>query len=289
MAKLEISVGFKIDKAFEAQLDEARAIAGEDRATFMREAVRSAMVRTIEGSKPSHSEVEPAAGLSLEDAATTIRWLEQTLVEFKQVAGDLQRQSAKLQALKRDDANAMHRARTEFLEGYPERIMKSQKPVHDRLAELSAKMDSLPGIADIQATLTRIEAVVANALASMVEAIRKNGEIIVAEAQATRALVKETGKRKPALFNLNIGGHSFSTTFVTTWTLVTSVMGALGIFQIASLYSPLAASMVSRLIDGDHGVCELIELRYGRQDCQVPEDRRIALAPTAGSASGKRR
>lgn len=289
MAKLEISVGFKINKAFEAQLDEARAIAGQDRATFMREAVRSAMLRTIEGPGPSHSEAEPAAHFSLEDARATIRWLEQTLVEFKQVADDLQRQSAKVQKLQRDDANAMHRARTEFLEGYPERIMKSQKPVHDRLAELSAKMDSLPQIADIQATLTRIEAAVVDALAGIMKAIDRNGEIIVAEARATRALVKDTGRRKPALFNLVISERSWSTTFLVTWTLVISVMGALGLFQIASLYSPLAKSMASRLIDGDRGVCELIERRYGRQDCVVPKDRRIALVPTTGSAAGKRR
>lgn len=289
MAKLEISVGFKIDKAFEAQLDEARAISGEDRATFMREAVRVAMLRAIEGPGSSDSEPEPAARLSFEDAATTIRWLEQTLVDFKQVAGDLQRQSAKLQELKRDDANAMHRARAEFLKGYPERIMKSQKPVHDRLAELSAKMESLPGIAAIQTSLTRIEAAVVDALAGMAEAADRNGEMVVAEARATRALVKETARRRPALFNLVIAERSWSTTFLATWTLATSVLGTLGLFQIASLFSPMATSMVSQLIDGDRGVCELIERRYGRQDCLVPRDRRIALAPPARLAAGKRR
>lgn len=289
MAKLEISVGFKIDKAFEAQLDEARAISGEDRATFMREAVRIAMLRTIKGPGSSDDEPEPAARLSFEDAATTIRWLEQTLVDFKQVAGDLQRQSAKLQELKRDDANAMHRARTEFLEGYPERIMKSQQPVHDRLAELSAKMENLPGIAAIQTTLTRIEAAVVDALAGMAEAADRNGEIVVAEARATRTLVKETARRRPALFNLVIAERSWSTTFLATWTLGTSVLGALGLVQIASLFSPMATSIVSHLIDGDRGVCELIERRYGRQDCLVPKDRRITLAPPAQLTVGKRR
>lgn len=289
MAKLEISVGFKIDKAFEAQLDEARAISGEDRATFMREAVRVAMLRAIEGPGPSGSEPEPTARLGFEDAATTIRWLEQTLVDFKQVAGDLQRQSAKLHELKRDDAAAMHRARAEFLEGYPERIMKSQKPVHDRLAELSAKMDSLPGIDDIQTTLTRIETAVIDALAGMAESAGRNGDIVVAEARATRALVKETARRKPALFNLVIAERSWSTTLLVTWSLATSVLGGLTIFQIASLFPSMAKPMVSYLVEGDRGVCELIERRYGRQDCLVPKDRRIERAPSARSAAGKRR
>ncbi|WP_342659374.1 hypothetical protein NPJ82_17940 (plasmid) [Sphingomonas sp. NY01] len=149
MAKLEISIGFKVDREYDAQLDQALAITGEDRATFVREAVRFAMTRTIKGSDPSDSEPEPTAQFSFEDAAATIRWLEQTLIDFKQVAGEHQRQSANLRKLERDDANAMHRARAEFLEGYPERIMKSQKPVHDKLTELSGKMDDLPGVADI--------------------------------------------------------------------------------------------------------------------------------------------
>lgn len=288
MAKLEISVGFKIDKAFEAQLDEARAISGEDRTTFMREAVRVAMLRAIGGTGASEAEGAFAPRFDIEDARRTIWWLKETLVDFKQIADDLRRQAADAQAVKRDDAAAIHRARTEFLDGYPERIRTSQKPIMDRLAELSAKMDSLPGIDDIYATLTRIEAAVIEALAAMAEAVDRNGEMVVAEARATRALVKETARRRPALFNFVIAERSWSTTFLATWTLATSVLGALALFQIASLYSPLATSMVSRLIDGDRGVCELIERRYGRQDCLVPKDRRVELAPPARSAAGKR-
>jgi hypothetical protein len=289
MAKLEISVGFKIDKAFEAQLDEARAISGEDRATFMREAVRVAMLRAIGGTGASEAEGAAAPRFDIEDATRTIWWLKEALVDFKQIADDMRRQAAELQAVKRDDAAAIHRARTEFLDGYPERIMKTQKPVLDQLIELSAKMDSLPGIDDIQTTLTRIEAAVVDALAGMAEAADRNGEMVVAEARATRALVKETARRRPALFNLVIAERSWSTTFLATWTLGTSVLGALGLVQIASLFSPMATSMVSHLIDGDRGVCELIERRYGRQDCLVPRDRRIQLAPPARSAAGKRR
>ena len=289
MAKLEISVGFKIDKAFEAQLDEARAISGEDRATFMREAVRVAMLRTIGGSGLSEAEGASASRFDVEDATRTIWWLKEALVDLKQIADDMRRQAAELQTVKRDDAAAMHRARAEFLDGYPERIMKSQKPVHDRLAELSAKMDSLPGIAAIQASLTRVEAMVVDSLAGMAEATGRNGGIIVAEARATRALIEKTGRRRPALFNLVIAERSWSTTFLATWTLATSVLGALGLFQIASLFSPMATSMVSRLVDGDRGVCELIERRYGRQDCLVPKDRRVEFARAAGSAASRRR
>ena len=93
--------------------------------------------------------------------------------------------------LKRDDATAIHRARAEFLEGYPERIMKNQKPVHDRLTELSGKMDILPGIADIRAILERIEAAVGQALAAMVEAAKTDRAAAAAETKATRALIEK--------------------------------------------------------------------------------------------------
>lgn len=289
MAKLDISIGFKIDKEYEAQLDQALAITGEDRATFVREAVRVAMTRTIEGPEASDSEPKPTAQLRFEDAAVTIRWLEQTLVDFEQVAGDLQRQASDLQLLKRADADAMHRARAEFLEGYPERIMKSQKPVHDKLAELSGKMDDLPGVAGIQTALTQIEGEVVASLASMVDAAQEDRMTAAAEARATRILIEKANKRRPALFNLVISERSWSTTFLATWSLATSVLGALALFQTASLFPPVATYMADHFVDDDRGVCQLIERRYGRQDCLVPRTDGSSLRRPPNRTGGKQR
>lgn len=289
MAKLEISIGCKIDKEYEAQLDQAVAIAGKDRATFIREAVRVAMKGTIQGTDPSDSGAESTARLSFKDAAATIRWLQDCLIDFKQIAGDMQRQSAELRVLKRDDANAMHRARTEFLDGYPERIRKSQAPVHDKLTELSGKMDDLPGIAEILAAVTGIEGKVVVPLADMAEAVQENSTTVVAEARTTRTLIEKANRRRPAVFNLVITDRSWSMTFLLTWSLVTAVMGAWAVLQIASLFPPVAMHVADRFVDDDRRVCQLIERRYDRQDCLVPKDRRIELAAPAGPATGKRR
>ena len=289
MAKLEISIGCKVDKEYEAQLDQAVAVTGKDRANFIREAVRVAMARTIKESETPDGEPEATTPFSFEDAATTIRWLKDNLTDFDQIAHDLQRQSSELQALKRADADAMHRARAEFLEGYPERIMKSQKPVHDKLTELSGKMDDLPGIADILVVVTRIEGQVVAALASMVEAAKEDRKTAAAEAKATRTVIEKTNKRRPALFNFVVSETSWSGTFLATWSLVLATLGALTLFQTASLFPPVAMYMAAHFVDDDRGVCQLIEQRYSRRDCLVPKNRRIELTPPATPTAGKRR
>lgn len=289
MAKLEVSIGCKIDKEYEAELDRAVAITGEDRATFIREAVRVAMIRTIEGPEPSDSEPEPKAQLGFEDAATTIRWLERTLVDFKQVAGDLQRQSFDLQVLKRADADAMHRARAEFLEGYPERIMKSQKPVHDKLTELSGKMDDLPGIADILAAVTRIEVEVVAALASMMKAAHADRKAAASEARETRALIEKAMAEPRTQNTIDLGDKSYFNLSV--------LAGIFWLFSVALLYAVImllpadwiAVRTANHLLGGgQQAVCQLVNFRESTDTCRYQIDGRKGFTKVSADRDTKR-
>lgn len=275
MAKLDISIGFKIDREYEAQLDQALAITGEDRATFVREAVRVAMTRTIKISELSNSEPEPTPQLSLESAAVTIRWLERTLVDFKQVADDLQRQQSVLQVLKRADADAMHRARAEFLEGYPERIMKSQKPVHDKLTELSGKMDNLPGIADILAAVTRIEGEVVAALASMMKAAQKDRKTAASEARETRALIEKAMAEPRTINTIDLGDRSYFHLGVLGgifWLISVAVLYAVMMLLPADWIAVRTANHL--LGGGQQAVCQLVNFRESTDTCRYQIDGR---------------
>lgn len=280
MAKLEISIGCKVDKEYEAQLDQAVAVTGKDRATFIREAVRVAMTRTIEEPDTPEGESEPVTQLSFEDAATTIRWLQANLltlqtnlIDFGQIAGDLRRQSSELQALKRADADAMHRARAEFLEGYPERIMKSQKPVHDKLTELSGKMDELPGIADILAAMTRIEEEIVAALASMVEAAGKDRETAASEARATRNLIEKAMAEPRTQNTIDLGDRSYFNLSVLAgifWLISVAVLYAIIMLLPADWIAVKTANHL--LGGGQQAVCQLVNFRESTDTCHYRVD-----------------
>ena len=59
MAKPQPQIGFKVDEEYEAQLQQAPAITGKDRATFAREAVRAAMLEAIDGPEPPQADPAP--------------------------------------------------------------------------------------------------------------------------------------------------------------------------------------------------------------------------------------
>lgn len=287
MSKPQPQIGFRVDEAYEVQLQQALAITGKDRATFAREAVRAAMLRAIDG--PEASEPEAAPRLDIGDAAAVIRRLEGTLVEFRQVAGEHQRQAAELRKLARDDAGAMHRARAEFLEGYPERILKSTRPVHEKLAELSGKLDELPGVAGIHEALTRIEDAVGTALAAMVEAAKEDRTAAAAEARATRALI-EKAMAEPRTIN---------TIDLRSWTLgqLGVVAGIFWLVSVGVLYAIImllpadwvAVRTANHLLGGgEQAICQLVNYRQSTDTCRYQVGRKGSLV-TVGATEGEAR
>lgn len=270
MTRPQAQIGFKVDPDYEAQLQQALALTGKDRATFARDAVRAAMLRVIGGDEP-----EGAASARLEpaDAAATIRWLERTLVDFKQIADDHQRQSTELRKLRRGEADAMHRARAEFLEGYPDRILKSTKPVHDRLGELSVKLDNLPGIASLHDSVERAEAAIRSALREMAQMAEADRKAMAVEAHRTRVLIEEANRSRTAtVYNIGLGD----------WSRGVLLAGALGIVSIGIIAFALFATILpdrwlalpvaSKVLGGgDQAICRLIHYQYGtgRLDCRV--------------------
>jgi uncharacterized protein (DUF1778 family) len=288
MTRPQAQIGFKVDPDYEAQLQQALALTGKDRATFARDAVRAAMLRVIGGEEP---EGAAAARIEPADAASTIRWLERTLVDFKQIADDHRRQSAELRKLRRGEADAMHRARTEFLEGYPDRILKSTKPVHDRLAELSGKLDDLPGIAGVQDSVERIGTAIRSALEELARVAEADRAAMAAEAQRTRALVEDADRpRTTTVYNIGLGD----------WSRGVLLAGAIGIVSLGIVAFALLATILPDrwlalpatnkvLGGGDQAICRMIDYQYGtgRPDCRVVvKDGTVVVS---ASRSGPRR
>lgn len=287
MSKRQTQIGFKVDEDYEGLLQRALAITGKDRATFAREAVRAAMVRVIDG--PEATKDTPVPRLELKDAASMIRWLEDTLVQFQQVAGEHQRQSAELRILERDDAKAMHRARAEFLEGYPERIVKSQKPIHDRLAELSGKMDELPGIVDIRAILMRIETAIGAALLDIATAARMDRAAAVVEARVTRDLIEAAMAAPRTVNRVELGDRSASQLGVlglVVWLVSVGVLYAL-IMLLPSNW--LAVRTANHLLGGgQQAICQLVNYRESIDTCRYQVGRKGSLV-SIGVEQGARR
>jgi len=69
------------------------------------------------------------------------------------------------------------------------------------------------------------------------------------------------------------------------------VVGGVMALCLAALIPPWGLFVANKSLDGDPGMCRLIEYRYGRLDCQVPALNRIDRTPPkpALSAGAKRR
>jgi hypothetical protein len=256
-------VGFRVDSAFEEALERAVAMTGMDRAKFGREAIRVAVLRAIDGLDPFSG--DPAPRVEHVDILETLTRLRMLALELDRVLLDNNKQAVELRNLARDDAGLMQRARKELLDGYPDRIRLSFRPIMTEIRDLAKLAQEPPSVQLLRQDYDGLRAEIADCL--------KRIETAAGEPRSTTVI--------------NLAGWTVSHLGRVIPVLLTGmfllVVGVI-VFLPLGLKLPLANRSLG---GGTEAVCALATYSAGAEDCSVSKDGNRVLVVLKSRAETK--
>ena len=261
MAGHQLNVRLSSDD--DADLCSWAAELGLERSALGKEIFREALLARREG----RASFERPATLGPGDLIAINAKLDGALMEIERIADTWAAHEAQMRKLERKDQVLLHRARTEFIAGMPERIGNSLNPIRKEMEELAGRIEKQPRLDAIDGGLPELRA----------------------ELKSNTAQVAALEKQPRRITGIVLGDDRvWSTGFLCLWSIA---MMLIGWTALVPVFSATSANTIiaSGVLADDTAMCELIERRYGRSDCQVPVIRRIALAgPERGGSPRKR-
>ena len=256
-----IQVNIRVTPEEHARLLKCAGDAGLERGVFTRGLVMEGLDR-IAGGEPMVQRTPPGPGhLVAMDAM-----LNKAIMEVERFANKWAAHEAELLSLERKDQLAMHSARVEFLNGFPERISRSLEPIKKEMTAMMAAITDQPRLNAID---TR--------QAELVEAVQAN-------TRAIRVIRKDPRK---AFGIILADGGVWSTLFVCQYSLVMVAMGMFVISAFGMTLPGIGIPLAHKLASGDAEFCRLIRYRFEVDGCQVPADHRINAAAASPAAASK--
>jgi len=258
-----IQVNIRVTPEEHARLMKCAGDAGLERGVFARRLVMEGLDR-IAGGEPMVQHMLPGPGhLVAMDAM-----LNKAIMEVERFANKWAAHEAELLSLERKDQLAMHSARVEFLNGFPERISRSLEPIKKEMTAMMAAITDQP----------RLDAI-DKKQAELVEAVRENTEAI-----------KEVREDPRIVTGLVLGDDRFwSSATICLWSLFMAGVGALFIIGLGKSVPAVGIPLAHKMAAGDAEFCRLVRYHFEAEICQVPAGHRtdptLKPAPAAGKGS----
>jgi hypothetical protein len=256
-----IQVNIRMTPEEHARLLKCADEAGLERGALARDLVMEGLDRKA-GGEPLVQRTLPGPGHIVAMDAM----LNKAIMEVERFANTWAAHETELLSIERKDRLAMHSARVEFLNGFPERISRSLEPIKTEMTAMKAAIAEQP----------RLDAIDSKQ-AELVQAVRENTEAIE---QVRKDPRKVTG--------LVLGDDRFwSSAFVCLWSLLMAGAGAALITGLGISVPGFGIPMAHKMAAGDAEFCRLVRYRFEVDGCQVPADHRIDAAAAPTAARGK--
>jgi hypothetical protein len=259
-----IQVNIRVTPEEHARLLKCAGDAGFERGVFTRGLVMEGLDR-IAGGEPMVQCALPGPGhLIAMDAM-----LNKAIMEIERFTNKWAAHEAELLSMERKDQVAMHSARVEFLNGFPERISRSLEPIKKEMTAMMAAITDQP----------RLDAI-DKKQAELVEAVRENTEAI-----------KEVREDPRTVTGLVLGDDRFwSSATICLWSLFMAGVGALFIIGLGKSVPAVGIPLAHKMAVGDAEFCRLVRYHFEAEICQVPVGHRTdpIVKPAAAAGKGSR-
>lgn len=256
-----IQVNIRLTPEEHARLLKCAGDAGLERGVLARDLVMEGLDRKAGGEPMVQRALRGPGDIVAMDAM-----LNKAIMEIERFTNKWAAHEAELLSMERKDQFAMHSARAEFLNGFPERISRSLEPIKKEMTAMMAAIADQP----------RLDAI-DKKQAELVEAVRENTEAI-----------KEVREDPRIVTGLVLGDDRFwSSATICLWSLFMAGVGALFIIGLGKSVPAFGVPMAHKMAAGDAEFCRLIRYRFEVDGCQVPADHRIGETAASAAAAGK--